>query len=86
MLCQSSEVVLYYWPVKARNVLSLLIAHHGKIAITQTTPDWPAFKPHTVFGQLPHLSFNGLQISQVWAGGPAGVWLERTTLCRVTCG
>ncbi len=37
---QSSSATLYYWPVKARNVLSLLIAHKAGIAITQTTPDW----------------------------------------------
>ena len=51
--------------MKARNVLPLLVAHAGKIPLVQVQPEWPAFKPETVFGQLPHLDFGGMKISQV---------------------
>ena len=63
-LLQSANT-LYYWPIKARNVLARLVAHAGKIPLEQVMPEWPAFKPETVFGQLPHLDFGGMKVSQV---------------------
>ena len=83
---QSTEHVLYYWPIKARNVVSLLIAAEAKIPLVQTTPEWPAFKPHTIFGQLPHLSFGSLQISQVCSAGSTSLMRFCCYLLRVATG
>ena len=46
---------LYYWPIKARNVLALLICKKGGLSIEQVAADWPAMKDQTIFGQLPML-------------------------------
>ena len=46
-------------------MVAVLVAAEGGLALTQSTPEWPAFKDKTVFGQLPHLEGpEGLQVSQ----------------------
>ena len=56
---------MWYWPIKARNVVAELIAASGGIPMTRTQPEWPAFKSETHFGQLPVLTFSdGLKVSQ----------------------
>lgn len=55
-----STYVLHYWPIKAR-VLANVIAAQGGLNLDFRPTDeaggdvWPDFKPHCVFGQLPHL-------------------------------
>ena len=99
-------IVLHYFPLKARNILPLLVAaagvqplpaayqqrhlappglrvfahsvkpcdtrvcaHRllGGIEIETPQTAWPDFKPNTMFGQLPHLRVDGLEISQSMA-------------------
>jgi hypothetical protein len=52
------SATMWYWPIKARNVVAELIAAAGGIPITRSQPEWPAFKNETHFGQLPVLTFS----------------------------
>jgi glutathione S-transferase len=46
---------LLYFPILARNVLAEVLAKDKSIALDVEAPDWPAYKPNTLFGQLPQL-------------------------------
>jgi len=46
---------LVYFPILARNVLSMLLAKDAGLDVTQRACDWPAYKASTMFGQLPQL-------------------------------
>jgi glutathione S-transferase len=46
---------LLYFPILARNVLAEVLAKDKQIALDVAAPDWPKYKPDTLFGQLPQL-------------------------------
>lgn len=49
------------------NARSLTLSHTGGIEIETPQTAWPDFKPNTLFGQMPHLRIDGLEISQSMA-------------------
>jgi hypothetical protein len=62
---KNQTYTLHYWPILARNMCSVLVCAEAGFNLVQNEPPWPAFKPNTLFGQLPHLeSSDGLQVSQ----------------------
>mmetsp|Transcript_125385 Transcript_125385/g.187263 ORF Transcript_125385/g.187263 Transcript_125385/m.187263 type:complete len:197 (-) Transcript_125385:38-628(-) len=56
---------LYYWGIKARGQLSVIIGQFGGDDFAwEQKPDWPAMKDETLFGQLPHLADGDIKVSQ----------------------
>ncbi len=56
---------LYYWPVKARCVLPVLIWSYGGVKFEwEKNPDWPGLKEKTPFGQLPYVEFGDIHFAQ----------------------
>lgn len=56
---------LYYWPVKARCVLPVLIWSYGGVKFDwEKNPEWPAMKEKTPFGQLPYVEFGDVHFAQ----------------------
>ena len=51
---------LVYFPLLARNVLTLLLARDAGLDVAQRAVDWPAYKGETMFGQLPQLEGEGV--------------------------
>ena len=49
------------------NARPLTLSPPGEIEIDTPQTAWPDFKPNTLFGQLPHLRIDGLEISQSMA-------------------
>nr|AAC34097.1 glutathione transferase [Platynota idaeusalis] len=65
-----SKPVFHYFPIKALGEPSrLLLAYGGEDFEDKrvTFEDWPAYKPHTPFGQMPVLDLNGKQYAQSYA-------------------
>jgi len=61
----SHHLKFKYWPIRARNVLILLVAKKGKLNLEwDKAADWPAGKEHTPFGQLPYLEDGDVHIAQ----------------------
>ncbi|KAJ8712543.1 hypothetical protein PYW07_005385 [Mythimna separata] len=61
------KVVFYYFPVKALGESArLLLAYGGEEFEDRrvSSEDWPAFKPKTLFGQMPILEIDGKQYAQ----------------------
>jgi len=57
-----------YWGVKARLQLSVLICDYAGLPYNwDRNPDWPAFKPNTVFGQLPYMEEGSMRLCQSMA-------------------
>eukprot|EP01097_Dermamoeba_algensis_P008386 TRINITY_DN5589_c0_g1_i1.p1 TRINITY_DN5589_c0_g1~~TRINITY_DN5589_c0_g1_i1.p1 ORF type:complete len:201 (-),score=63.31 TRINITY_DN5589_c0_g1_i1:29-631(-) len=64
----SAAPKLYYWPIKARAELPLLILEYaGAKYEWEKNPDWPAMKDKTNFGQLPFVEEGPLKLSQSMA-------------------
>ena len=60
-----SSLTLYYWGIRARGQLSVLIARYGDLPLEwNRAPDWPGMKDQTVFGQLPFLVDGDVKVSQ----------------------
>jgi hypothetical protein len=56
---------LYYWNVKARGVVPVLIWTYGGVKFDwEKNPDWPAMKDQTPFGQLPFVECGEIKIAQ----------------------
>ena len=51
---------LVYFPLLARNVLTLLLAADAGLDVAPRSVDWPAYKSETMFGQLPQLEGEGV--------------------------
>merc|ERR1711963_1350887 len=60
-----STPTLYYWGIRARGQVSVLVARYSEIPFEwNRSPDWPAMKDQTIFGQLPFLVDGDVKVSQ----------------------
>lgn len=56
---------LFYWGIKARGQLSVLIGQFATDGFQwNQSPDWPGMKPETTFGQLPFLVDGDIKVAQ----------------------
>jgi len=53
-----------YFPIRARIVLPLAAAIKGNLPYELASPNWPADKSKTLFGQLPHMEHGDLKMGQ----------------------
>ena len=59
------SLTFYYWGIKARGQLPVLVARYGELPLEwDQNPSWPGLKEETLFGQLPFLVDGDIKVSQ----------------------